>query len=380
LRARSQLKLGVLDAVSDARQSGNQPLLKLFLDVRRLADRADSLQRTDLKQAFELYSRILHFCPQGIYFLVRAASCAWQLGGNASLTALLARAPEDRSLIELDGRVRFCDGDVDGSLSRVHVCESSDTNCSLFLRLAGEFRVNFHVAEQFAISKPIPEPKSAIARCRAIANEICPSNSKLFQTIESLRVPILIAESKPSDALRILNALLSESPNSVDLLLARGDLFLSIGDRAAAIVDFEIALIANPGNTRAQKGIAAARVYGVTEVDFYDLLGVAQDSPVDQIKEAYRESVRIWHPDKFTDAIQKREAERKMKELNRALEVLTNHEKRMLYDQGRDPDTGRYKTHGRRSSRYSDGNPLEQLYRMQMQLTTAQWYQYAFGL
>jgi tetratricopeptide (TPR) repeat protein len=306
------------------------------------------------------------------------------LGNNTSLTTLIARASQIATdsllLIELEGRVRLCGGDVDDAISRFGSCKSSDTNCSLFLQLTNEFRHKFRAAQQFAPSKAIPELKSEIAGCDAIIKAICPRKNKLSQSIEPFRVSVLIAESKPSDALRILNGLLTESPNSVDLLLARGDLFLSIGDRDAAIVDFEIALVADPGNSRAQKGIEAARIYSRIEVDFYELLGVTSGSSDVEIKEAYKQAVREWHPDRFRDSVQKREAERKMKELNRALEVLTNREKRLLYDQGRDPDTGRYKDQGRWLSRDFAANPLEQLYGMQIQLTTSQWYQYAFGL
>jgi len=43
----------------------------------------------------------------------------------------------------------------------------------------------------------------------------------------------------------------------------------------------------------------------------------------DDIKTAYRELVKVWHPDRFPDASLKARAEAKLKEINAAYEKLT---------------------------------------------------------
>ena len=63
--------------------------------------------------------------------------------------------------------------------------------------------------------------------------------------------------------------------------------------------------------------------------DFYKTLGVARDASADDIKKAFRKLARQYHPD--TNPGDKK-AEEKFKEINEAYEVLSDPDKRKLYD------------------------------------------------
>jgi molecular chaperone DnaJ len=63
--------------------------------------------------------------------------------------------------------------------------------------------------------------------------------------------------------------------------------------------------------------------------DFYDVLGVSRDASDEEIEQAYREAVREYHPDVSDDP----DAEEKFKKAKTAKEVLTDDEKRRMYDQ-----------------------------------------------
>lgn len=64
---------------------------------------------------------------------------------------------------------------------------------------------------------------------------------------------------------------------------------------------------------------------GVDNQKFYDLLGLPKDASLDQIKKAFKVAARTHHPDKGGDA-------EKFKEINRAYEVLSDADKKNLYD------------------------------------------------
>ena len=66
-----------------------------------------------------------------------------------------------------------------------------------------------------------------------------------------------------------------------------------------------------------------------TKRDYYEVLGVEKNAAADQIKKAYRKLAAKYHPDVNHEA----DAEAKFKEINEAYEVLSNQEKRQLYDQ-----------------------------------------------
>ncbi len=64
--------------------------------------------------------------------------------------------------------------------------------------------------------------------------------------------------------------------------------------------------------------------------DYYQILGVAKAATPDEIKKAYRKLALQYHPDKNPN---NKEAEDKFKEAAEAYEILSNVEKRQLYDQ-----------------------------------------------
>lgn len=75
--------------------------------------------------------------------------------------------------------------------------------------------------------------------------------------------------------------------------------------------------------------------------DYYEVLGIEKGAGADQIKKAYRQMAKKYHPDVNKD---NPEAEEKFKEVNEAYEVLSDPQKKQAYDQfghaGVDPNAG----------------------------------------
>ncbi len=60
----------------------------------------------------------------------------------------------------------------------------------------------------------------------------------------------------------------------------------------------------------------------MTERDPYDVLGVLRDASDEEIKKAYHELAKRYHPDNFAEDSMKKLAEEKMKEINEAYNTL----------------------------------------------------------
>src|SRR5215472_14835892 len=70
--------------------------------------------------------------------------------------------------------------------------------------------------------------------------------------------------------------------------------------------------------------------------DYYGILGVRRDADADEIKRAYRRLARELHPDVNPDP----HTQERFKEITQAYEVLSDPEKRQMYDLGGDPFAG----------------------------------------
>ena len=64
--------------------------------------------------------------------------------------------------------------------------------------------------------------------------------------------------------------------------------------------------------------------------DYYEVLGVSKDASEAELKKAYRQVAKKYHPDLNPD---NQEAEAKFKEANEAYEILSDPQKRKQYDQ-----------------------------------------------
>jgi molecular chaperone DnaJ len=67
--------------------------------------------------------------------------------------------------------------------------------------------------------------------------------------------------------------------------------------------------------------------------DYYEILGVSKNASPEEIKRAYRELVQKYHPDKYYGKPEYQEMNEKFKKINEAYQVLSDPEKRRLYDQ-----------------------------------------------
>lgn len=65
-------------------------------------------------------------------------------------------------------------------------------------------------------------------------------------------------------------------------------------------------------------------------VDYYNILKVNRNASEDDLRRAYRRLAMIWHPDK--NPSNKREAEAKFKQISEAYDVLSDPQKRLIYD------------------------------------------------
>ncbi len=87
------------------------------------------------------------------------------------------------------------------------------------------------------------------------------------------------------------------------------------------------------------------------EFDYYEILEVSRDADGETIKKAYRKLALKYHPDRNQGD---KEAEEKFKRINEAYEILSDENKRSIYD--------RYGKDGLSGSGFDDGFDLGDIF------------------
>ena len=102
--------------------------------------------------------------------------------------------------------------------------------------------------------------------------------------------------------------------------------------------------------------------------DYYEVLGVSKSATDEELKRAYRKLAKKYHPDANPD--NKEEAEKKFKEVNEAYEVLSDKQKRQMYDKfgfngpdfGGGQGTGSYYTYTTSADGFGDFGDLGDIF------------------
>lgn len=123
-----------------------------------------------------------------------------------------------------------------------------------------------------------------------------------------------------------------------------------------AIRSYQDAIEIDGNSQRAKEGIERAkRLQKQAEKrDYYKILGVGRGATKQEITKAYKKMAQKWHPDKFAGEESERKlAEKKFIDIAAAKEVLTDPEKRAMFDNGEDPLDPEGKSGG-----FGHGNPF----------------------
>lgn len=103
-----------------------------------------------------------------------------------------------------------------------------------------------------------------------------------------------------------------------------------------AVHNFRKALELNQGDHMLQQDLqrAEAALKQSKQKDYYKILNVKRTATTKEIKKAYRALALEWHPDKHSGEEEKEKAEKQFQLVAEAYEVLSDDEKRSLYDRG----------------------------------------------
>ncbi|XP_050100121.1 dnaJ homolog subfamily C member 7 isoform X1 [Anopheles aquasalis] len=160
-------------------------------------------------------------------------------------------------------------------------------------------------------------------------------NSKLYYN----RALVNMKLGNLREAITDCTSALSLNEKYLKALMQRAKLYYNMENFEESVKDYETALKLN--RTIELKNLlkdAKLQLKKSKRKDYYKILGVPKMASEDEIKKAYRKRALVHHPDRHANATaeEKREQERKFKELGEAYTVLSDPVKKSRYDSGHD--------------------------------------------
>ncbi|CAD6237338.1 GSCOCG00002259001-RA-CDS [Cotesia congregata] len=129
--------------------------------------------------------------------------------------------------------------------------------------------------------------------------------------------------------------------NYLKALLKRGACYMELQEYEDAVRDYEKACKINKSRDNRRLLLEAKEALKRSKKkDYYKILGVERTASTEDIKKAYRKRALVHHPDRHSNASEpeKKEQEKKFKEIGEAYTILSDPKKRSRYDRGGDID------------------------------------------
>ncbi|XP_055713656.1 dnaJ homolog subfamily C member 7 [Phlebotomus papatasi] len=162
-------------------------------------------------------------------------------------------------------------------------------------------------------------------------------NSKLYYNRALMSYKL---DSK-KDSVKDCNSALNIKSDYLKAILLRAKCHNELEEYEECVRDYEQALKLE--KTQEIKGMlrdAKLALKRSKRKDYYKILGVGKNATDDEIKKAYRKRALIHHPDRHANSTddEKKEQEKKFKEVGQAYSVLSDPQKKARYDSGHDID------------------------------------------
>jgi len=163
-----------------------------------------------------------------------------------------------------------------------------------------------------------------------------PTNAKLYNNRAMVNAKLKRLEASADDCSKAIEL----DENYQKAYLRRFRTYQDLGKHEEAVRDVEKLCQMDRGNREYKQLLRDAKLElkKSKRKDYYKVLGVGKDASDDEIKKGYRKRALVHHPDRHTQAeeAERKEEEKKFKEVNEAYSVLSDKNKRARYDAGHD--------------------------------------------
>lgn len=215
-----------------------------------------------------------------------------------------------------------------------------DVYCAYYLQISSSFFLSFfdvYVGNQLFKARKFREAHKAYSE----ALEIDPLNSDINSKLFYNRALMNSKLGNIRDAIADCTEALKSNPTYLKVLLLRSRCYTDMSMYEECVKDLEAALkIERTVEIKTALRDAKIALKRSKRKDYYKILGIDKNASDEEIKKAYRKRALVHHPDRHASAAEeeKREQEKKFKEVGEAYAVLSDAQKKSRFDNGQDMD------------------------------------------
>lgn len=299
-------------------------------------------EKKDFRKVVYCMDRCLDQAPTCARYKIQKAECLAYLGryqeAQEIANGILHLDKSNADAIYVRGMCLFYEDNID----------SATSHFQQVFRLAPDHTKAMDIYKRAKLlKKKKDDGNDAYKNCRfqealnlyTEALSVDPLNKKTNAKLYFNRATVMARLNKVREAAADCTSALALDENYLKALLRRAKCYMDLGEYEDAVRDYE--RICKIDKSRENKRLlqeAKVALKRSKRKDYYKILGVERSATEDEIKKAYRKRALVHHPDRHANATdaEKKEQEKKFKELGEAYGVLSDAKKKARYDSGQD--------------------------------------------
>jgi DnaJ family protein C protein 7 len=300
-------------------------------------------QKKKLAEALKTYEDLLKLCPQAIPFKVKKAELLletkqYKEASSIAVDILQNDDPSNAEAMFIKGRCYYYEGNPAQATAMLRNALSMDPD-NVKIQ---QFRRHIQKLEQAKeeANKLFREGSlDAAYQKYTEALELDPLNNAFNSQLYNNRATVAFKMKKYELALDDSTKAIELNPGYSKAYSKRAQCYCELEKYEEALHDLNRVSELEPGeNQELNRQIKQVHQLAkkLRKKDYYKILGISKNATDDEIRTAYRKQSSLNHPDRFVDEKEKKAANERFQDIGEANAILSDPNKRRMYDSGAD--------------------------------------------